>query len=1001
MGHNLEKCLRRYLKRKAKISLGFVVSFLITGTIGYSEIIDKTVEIKIEEGQTIITPDTAGKLEENTWIHYDTINVQNGNGVSIIVKNKEFNFINNGTITGKNENEWLSGNGIYNSEKSIIKSLENKGLISGESKIDEGEDNYSGNGICNFVGEITNLENNGIITGKSENKNEKGAGNGIYNYNGTIADLTNNGVILGESEDGNNFRLGNGIYNEKSEIANLMNNGIIAGNGDGRWSNNGIYNSYGTIINLANNGVILGNSKNKNESGNGIYTYGTIQTLINNGIISGNNGIYNENSKIANLMNNGIIAGSNKAIDGTGTNNIINNGLLINEAETENMKIEAGKGGKIENSQSEYYGYMVKNGEITDNKTKNILASSMGENADKYIFNLVDSSFIVDKDFVLTNGIINRYQNNETGSTVQIDGEIIFKAENVTFNGMNGNDNVVIKGNDESNTVVLAGKIQINGKIDLAGTNDKDKLFFEKSLNSNNRADNNEEVYIHHDINGAEKITFNNNVTLFETAKIIGAEKIYIGDGGQLTLRVDCFKTNNNKVIGHGLYGQEGTIISSNENGKLSINFIGGKNENVISFGNNKLGNIVVGFTNPLFFADSKGKNFVSEIIVSTNKDLNDVIGTPDSSKKKLDISLYNKLNKIYKSMYSIDGLLGSEFANLTAEKTGEFLKYLHDIYAGNPYAYSSELSRKTMGMMRNLVDKDLNPELNKWTIYGGFTHTDSGTENSYYGKGYYSYDIGSRNISADTKITGGYFKTEYGKSDTVTTGIIFGGNNSETEIGASKVEGDSFYFGAYAKKYLNNFRFTLGAGFQHGDYKADRTATGYEGIIDTRKYSENYNDRGFDIYGDIKYSKEIGNNLFFEPSFMLSHTYLDQDGAKDESGVLAIETDSKNFDYASGELNLDLRKEIKKDKFTHSLTAGVSYEKMLSGYDEEYITGRVKGGTDFDILVPEKDIFSLNAKYELETEKGILFDVKGSYKFKHDTNQNEWIVGTGIGYRF
>ncbi len=399
---------------------------------------------------------------------------------------------------------------------------------------------------------------------------------------------------------------------------------------------------------------------------------------------------------------------------------------------------------------------------------------------------------------------------------------------------------------------------------------------------------------------------------------------------------------------------------------------------------------------------ETSDKDSTSEIQVSVAENLDDFIGGSKQDTGDIDAITYEKLNKIYESMHSVDGLLPSEFTGLTDETVGEFLKYLHDIYAANPYAYSSELSRKTMSMIKNLADKDLKPELNKWAIYGGFTHTDGGTENSYYGKGYYTYDIGSRDISADTKISGGYFKAEYGKSDTVTTGIIFGGNNSETEIGASKVEGDSFYFGTYAKKYLNNFRFTFGAGFEHGDYKADRVAVGYEGITETRKFSENYHDRGFNIYGNTKYSKELGNNFFFEPSVTLEYSYVDQDGAS-EDGVLAIETDSKTFDYMTGTLNLDLRKEINKDKFTHSLTAGVSYERMLSGYDEEYITGRMKGGTDFDILVPEKekDIFSLNAKYELETEKGFIFDVKGSYRFEHDTDKDEWIVGTGIGYKF
>ena len=95
------------------------------------------------------------------------------------------------------------------------------------------------------------------------------------------------------------------------------------------------------------------------------------------------------------------------------------------------------------------------------------------------------------------------------------------------------------------------------------------------------------------------------------------------------------------------------------------------------------------------------------------------------------------------------------------------------------------------------------------------------------------------------------------------------------------------------------------------------------------------------------------------------------------------------------------------------TLSAGVSYTRLLTGTDEENITGRFKGenATDFDILVAHKNEHSigLNAKYTLELESGILFDVKGSYSLERDSHngtgknraKGEWIVGTGLGYKF
>ncbi len=119
-------------------------------------------------------------------------------------------------------------------------------------------------------------------------------------------------------------------------------------------------------------------------------------------------------------------------------------------------------------------------------------------------------------------------------------------------------------------------------------------------------------------------------------------------------------------------------------------------------------------------------------------------------------------------------------------------------------------------------------------------------------------------------------------------------------------------YLGAYAKKYVGNLKVTAGAGFQYGDYDADRIAVNKvasdvaEAVI---KYSDNYNDMTYDIYLNGRYSHTIGDNLFLEPYATLSYTYVDQDGANEGSKTLAIETDSKSFDYTVGKVGVELEK--------------------------------------------------------------------------------------------
>ncbi|MDU1893145.1 MAG: autotransporter outer membrane beta-barrel domain-containing protein, partial [Dysgonomonas sp.] len=349
-------------------------------------------------------------------------------------------------------------------------------------------------------------------------------------------------------------------------------------------------------------------------------------------------------------------------------------------------------------------------------------------------------------------------------------------------------------------------------------------------------------------------------------------------------------------------------------------------------------------------------------------------------------------LNNIYHSILSVDGLENFNVDN--NEKLSLFLGYLNNIYAGNPYSYSSELSRKSMGMFRDIVTENIfRPETNKWMIYGGLTHIDGGTKDTYYGRGYYTYDIESSNIEADTKITGAYMLGEYGVSDTLTSGVVIGGNKLKSDLSNnSKVDGDALYMGAYVKKYVGNLKVTAGAGFQYGDYDIDRIAAG-RGITETRNYSSNYNDMTYDIYLNGRYSNPIGDNLFLEPYGTLSYTYIDQDGADEGNKALAIETDSKSFDYTSAKVGVDLKKVIPHEKGKSTLTAGVSYTRILSGADEENITGRFKGGSDFDILVAHKNEHSigLNAKYALELESGMLFDLKGTYAIERDSHN-----GTG-----
>ncbi len=144
-----------------------------------------------------------------------------------------------------------------------------------------------------------------------------------------------------------------------------------------------------------------------------------------------------------------------------------------------------------------------------------------------------------------------------------------------------------------------------------------------------------------------------------------------------------------------------------------------------------------------------------------------------------------------------------------------------------------------------------------------------------------------------------------------------------------------------------------------------------------------------------------------------------------DEIGVSTVKLKSSNgrtingFLFTSEDIYLlednkrieDINNIHTEEKGKSTLSAGVSYTKILDGADEEHITGRFKGGSDFDILVAHKNEHSigLNVKYALELENGVLFDVKGTYAVERDSHnqpgknktKGEWIVGAGLGYKF
>ncbi|RGY58541.1 autotransporter outer membrane beta-barrel domain-containing protein [Fusobacterium ulcerans] len=973
------------------------------------------------------------------------------NGENIEFKDKDGEKFEPGTENDPyHENTW----------NEVTKTYTNNTTLSGTSN-----DSSNGCGISlnGDLGEFKFI-NNALITGTGAENEDYSYGIGIDNQRDTtITELINNGSIKGTSAKSNNFV----IFNDGT-ITTLTNNGSITGIST-KGESNGIYNEYSTITTLTNNGSITGISIE--GASYGIYSDGTITTLINTGVVyGGTNAIKNdsETGTISNAYNYGLLVSStgDTVLDVTLTNNY---GLIFKDdsgtykAEDDDFKIF----GTTTTDAEVTVGYDEKDSPIKEkytiinakakNDDKNNIGGTESLTLKKGTLSYLDSdgseqneSIFSDKKYILNgiedtlkisgrknelnNSVVNAYKTavviNENMSTLTLDNTVVnggiaedSTAISITEDGstltlkgdsiINSADTaIMITGN--SNAVTLEGNAIVNGKMESNGNN---------ILNLYGKADGSMNMF--HDISGFTDISIDNNVTFFEDMKVTGTDKVTVEKSGVLSLRLKkdgdlspaaIASSTSISTATHAFSGTDGMTIegiSPEEAGTLNFITNGIGKKVLVNMKNIELNNIKVKTNSIIDKVDLDTYKDEGYIYLGAGSDLDGIVNPK--------VNKYNSLNKIYKSIYNstdeknLDGLreiLGMTFLgkNYHYNSSSEdqlkiLLSYLNDIYTGTPYSYSSELSRRSVGMFRDIVvDNIFRPETNKWMIMGGLTHADGGTKDTYYGQNYHGVDIGTAETNADMKLTGAYMLAKYGYSENLSLGVTLGGNKSEAELDMAKVKGNSGYLGAFAENYRGNLTLKAGAGVQYSEYDADRRTLG-------NAYSDKYSDMTYDIYLNGRYSHQVGDNLFLEPYATLSYTYVDQDGANEGNKTLAIETDSKSFDYTVGKAGVDLKKVIPHEKGKSTLSAGVSYTKIFDGADEEHITGRFKGGSDFDILVAHKNEHSigLNAKYALELESGVIFDVKGTYSVERDSHngsaknktKGEWIVGAGIGYKF
>lgn len=395
----------------------------------------------------------------------------------------------------------------------------------------------------------------------------------------------------------------------------------------------------------------------------------------------------------------------------------------------------------------------------------------------------------------------------------------------------------------------------------------------------------------------------------------------------------------------------------------------------------------------------------------------------------------YNQLNRIYKSLIANDENINAIYPTTSITLLKEYLNYpvqsestitdmalgnlltlLNEIYTASPYSFSNELSRESMGLYSDIIiDNPFKARDKEWIIYGGLLHESVDLKDRYYAKNYHGFDTLDKtsSVKADNKITGAYALGEYGINSSLAVGGILGGSKNKSDISnGSDLDGNAFYIGSYFKKDIENWRILGGIGYQYTDYDAKRKASN---MMQSFSYDNSYEDNGLNIYLSGKYNYPLGDNYYLVPKAKLTYTYIDQDGVNEGGDPLAMDVDSKKFNVFDGAIGVDLKKELFHGEGKSSVRVGVSYKRLLNGSDDEYLTARMRDGSDFDLLIPNKvkNSYSVEVGYEYESQRGILFNLNGSYSFdvnesntvrdnsKTKNSEKGWIIGAGIGYRF
>ena len=925
MKEQIEKMLKRNLKRKLAITTATLIAFLLSANLAFAG-------GDYEVGNEGIKRENSGTLEEATEnlkktglfkIEAETIENRLKDWSTIKLQNEvNKTFINKGKITLTNDGTSKIENrgyiGLFNLTNIASDTL-NLGSIDFMTSIGN---IYNKAYIGNLDGHNI-LENEGTTITLSENKKLKNFGD-VAVDNSAIAStekIENYGLI--------NFETGD--YDTLKSVNKIVNKGIVLESPN--------------LKEISPNSTIL-----KDDKGRLIKNYANSaidDTEINNGILNVFNVTMDKNLEVKNnsvfniykakIEDKKKISFNNSTLNMSYT--LIENGIEMefkNNSNIGNMKVIGQTSPLLK--------------KLTIDNTTNV-GSIMISDVDIEAINLVANEDIVNKNMVL------RINDFETSPDKNVN---TFISTNVDLLGNSTTlGNITVK--DGGRLTIGESTLFKNGLDEDSGIS---PVYYKKDI----KIEGNGKILIGidpYDISGVKELGQGNNLTDSIKGQVDTTDPNMLLAQDQLNIDADSLL--------HDI------VIMP----KYSFNYVDGAHEV-----RNKY-KIVVAKDLAIPLPDDKPLQVTPAITITPATPITPGTSTPTVPATPAKPKDYGELNAIYRSIVTADKV--KEFKVYNNDELKGFYRYLRDIYANSPYTTTIGSSLDNLSMLREKALFDLKPNPNKWAVVGGAVYNDNETK----------YKVSTTEV--DTKTTGAYAKGEYGLKEDTTLGLILGGTNSKSDLSTGKVKGSSAYVGAYAKKYVNNFKFTLGTAVDFAENKVKRDAVGYEGIIETSRSSAKQKSRAFELYTELAYSKNLGKNFYIEPKFGLSYSRVRRGAVTENDGIVNLHVNSKTFNETKAEVGLDLKKIIVSGNTIHNFIINTAYERILNGAKATTIKANVVGGSEFDILVPEREKgrTTTGIEYKLENKFGLLFNLKVDYGFRHGSNKKSTRFSTGLGYKF